>query len=387
MSANRNGEDASNFAPVERWLSRPAGGQEAEDRFASLVRDAGPAEPLSAVARARVWSRLRRRPTSRARIARLRWSVALSVLLTSGVVLGALSARKWWPGNAARTVPESTPAKPRAAGGGRGLARPASQPVPTTNDPPPAGEPVPAAAPAAPPADEPVPEAAPPAPPVHAIAARHASPARAEIIAKAEPAERAADREPEAIAPPQFESAKRAPVAPSPPPAAPASALPGETPLLSGALLQLRQKRDARGALAALDEYRARYPNGTLKREAESARIDALLLLGRNDEALAELRDLTPQPGGRGQELRLIRGELTAASDCQRAVVDFDRILNEQAAAALVERALHGRAACRLRLGDEPGAIHDLSEYLRRFPAGRFAPEARRALEARRRDL
>ena len=387
MSANRTREDASNFDAVERWLSRPAGGREAEDRFAALLRDAGPPGPLSAVARARVWSRFRRRPTSRAGIARLRWSVALSVLLTSGVVLGALSARKWWPGNATRTAPESTPAKPHAARGVRGVARPALQPVPTTNDSPPVGEPVPAAAPPAPPGDEPVPETAPPAPPVHAIAPRHTSPARDVTIAKAEPEERAAVREPEAIAPPHFESARRAPVAPSAPPASPASALPGETPLLSGALMQLRQKRDAGAALAALDEYRARYPNGTLKREAESARIDALLLLGRNAEALAELRDLTPQPGGRGQELRLIRGELTAASDCKGAFVDFDRILNEQAAAALVERALHGRAACRLRLGDEPGAIRDLTEYLRRFPAGRFAAEARRALEARSEDL
>src|SRR5262245_13680226 len=403
MSSNRTGED-----PVERWLSRPAGGREAEDRFAALVRDAGTPGPLGAVARARVWSRLRRRPASRARIARLRWSVALSVLLTSGVVLGALSARKWWPTNTTRTVPESAPAKPRAAHGVRGLARPALPPAPTTNAPPPVGEPVPAVAPPAPPVDEPVPQAAPPAPPVRAIAARHASPARAQIVAKAEPEQReadrapeqraadrapevraadrapevrAADRAPDASAPPQLETARPDPVAPAPPPPAPASALSGEAPLLSGALAQLRQKRDARAALAALDEYRTRYPNGTLKREAARARIDALLLLGRNDEALAELRDLTLQPGGRDQELRLIRGELTAASDCKRAFADFDRILNEQAAAALVERALHGRAACRLRVGDEAGATHDLTEYLRRFPAGRFAPEARRALE------
>ena len=116
--------------------------------------------------------------------------------------------------------------------------------------------------------------------------------------------------------------------------------------MLGEALLRLRQKRDARGALAALDEYRARYPNGTLKREAETARIDALLLLGRNDEALAELGALTLQPVGRDQELRLIRGELAAATDCKRAVVDSNRILNEQATAAVVERALHGRAAC-----------------------------------------
>jgi hypothetical protein len=38
--------------------------------------------------------------------------------------------------------------------------------------------------------------------------------------------------------------------------------------------------RDARGERATLDPYRAGYPDGTLKHEAESARIDALVLLG-----------------------------------------------------------------------------------------------------------
>jgi hypothetical protein len=365
MNSNRTGERASSFAPVERWVSLPAGGREAEDRFASLIRTAGPPGELGAVARARVWARLRRRPAARARIGHLRWGVALGLLLTSGVVLGALSARRWWPARPARTEPGSTPARPRASHGVRGLAQPPLQPAPSTMDSPPVDQPVP----------QPVPAAAPPAPPVRASAAPHASPARARIVAQAEAPAPTAEREPETVSPP----------AATPGPAA--SALSGETPLLSEALLQLRQKRDARGALAALDEYRARYPNGTLKREAESARIDALLLLGRNDEALAELRALSLQAAGRDQELRLIRGELAAATDCKRAFVDFDRLLNEKVAAALVERALHGRAACRLRLGDETGAIRDLTEYLRRFPEGRFAPEARRTVEAPRQDL
>jgi hypothetical protein len=361
MSSNQARERAKNVAPVERWLSRPAGGDKTEDRLASLMRTAGPPGGLGAVARARVWSRLRQRPTSRARIARLRWSVALSLLLTSGAVLGALSARRWWPAKPATTVPGLTPATPHAARGVRALGQPHLQP----------------------PVDEPVPEDARPAPRVRASAAPHASQARGEIVAKAAPAARTTGRGPEAISPSPSESARLEPAAPG----SGASALSGETSLLGEALLRLRQKRDARGALAALDAYRARYPNGTLTREAETARIDALLLLGRNDEALAELGALTLQPVGRDQELRLIRGELAAATDCKRAVVDFDRILNEQATAAVVERALHGRAACRLRTGDETGATRDLTEYLRRFPAGRFAPEARRILEARRQDL
>lgn len=372
-------------APVERWLSRPAGGDKTEDRLASLMRTAGSPGGLGAVARARVWSRLRQRPTSRARIARLRWSVALSLLLTSGAVLGALSARRWWPAKPARTVPGLTPATPHAARGVRALGQPRLQPPvddPVPEDPRPAPPVRASAAPAVRASVAPAARAS-AAPPVHASAAPPAAQARGEIVVEAAPAARTTGRGPEATSPSPSEFARPDPVAPG----SGASALSGETALLGEALLRLRQKRDARGALAALDAYRARYPNGTLTREAETARIDALLLLGRNDEALAELGALTLQPVGRDQELRLIRGELAAATDCKRAVVDFDRILNEQATAAVVERALHGRAACRLRTGDEIGAIRDLTEYLRRFPAGRFAPEARRTLEARREEL
>jgi hypothetical protein len=178
--------------------------------------------------------------------------------------------------------------------------------------------------------------------------------------------------------PPRRARARDLALAAAPREATAGSELAGETPLLSEALTRLRQQRDARGALATLDVYRDRYPNGTLKREAVSARIDALLLLGRDDDALAELRRLTLQGQGRDLELRLIRGELAAPTDCARAVADFDRVLAEQTPQAFAERALHGRAACRARLGDEAGAKRDLAEYLRRFPAGRFAPEARR---------
>jgi hypothetical protein len=161
----------------------------------------------------------------------------------------------------------------------------------------------------------------------------------------------------------------------------------GEAPLLAEAVTRLRVKRDARGALAALDGYRSRFPDGMLKREADGVRIDALLTLGHDKEALAELRGLSLRSQGRDQELRLIRGELAAATDCEGAVVDFDRVLADQATPALAERALYGRAACRLRLGDRAGATRDLGEYLRRFPAGRFVAEARRIVEDARKQL
>ncbi|HVU49406.1 MAG TPA: hypothetical protein VHL80_01905, partial [Polyangia bacterium] len=79
-------------------------------------------------------------------------------------------------------------------------------------------------------------------------------------------------------------------------------------------------------------------------------------------------------------ELRVIRGELAARASCSAAVADFDRALAASPPPALAERALHGRAACLVRLGEPAAARRDLEEYLRRFPEGRFAAEARRGL-------
>jgi hypothetical protein len=178
------------------------------------------------------------------------------------------------------------------------------------------------------------------------------------------------------------------PTAPSPtPPSArePAAALSAsdlavETSMLGEALTLLRRQHDASGALGVLDAYEARFPRGTLHREASVARVDALLLLGRDADALGVLRELALQPRGRDQELRVIRGELASPTSCAAAVADFDRVLTEAPAPALVERTLHGRAACLARLGDAEGARRDLTQYLRLFPQGRFAPEARRSL-------
>src|SRR5262249_18921193 len=123
---------------------------------------------------------------------------------------------------------------------------------------------------------------------------------------------------------------------------------------------------------------------GILRREADEARADALLLLGRSDQALAALEGLTLAGAGRrAQELRVIRGELRAARDCTAAARDFGAVLEAAPAGTsdLTERALYGRAACRARSGDRTGAAADLDLYLDRFPAGRFAAEALHARE------
>jgi hypothetical protein len=341
-------------AGPERWMSRAEGGTDVEDRLAALIRAGEPARELGPVGRARVWSRLRRGSRSRRPLTSLRWGVAIAVLLTSGLVIGAMSARRWWPERSAGT-PAPGPAEPHPAHAARHRGERTEQAAAlpdaiTAEDAPPIADPAPKPSPvqvARAIADPGLPPSSAPRSATPSSRAHGSRGTRARDLALA-------------------------------PREASASELAAETPLLSEALTRLRQKRDARGALATLDVYRARYPDGTLKHEAETARVDALLLLGRDDEALAELRRLRLQAQGRDLELRLIRGELTAATDCARAAADFDRVLAERTPPAFAERALHGRAACRARLGDEAGAQSDLAEYLRRFPAGRFAPEARR---------
>lgn len=150
-----------------------------------------------------------------------------------------------------------------------------------------------------------------------------------------------------------------------------------ESDLLTRALTRLRTEGDAAGALAVLDQYQREFPRGTLRLESDVARLDAFLALGRRGEALALLDRLPIDRIGRGPELRVVRAELRAREDAVRAIRDFDAALAVSLSPALHERALFGRAASRLRGGDAAGARVDFAEYLRRYPHGRFAAEAR----------
>jgi tetratricopeptide (TPR) repeat protein len=168
-------------------------------------------------------------------------------------------------------------------------------------------------------------------------------------------------------------------LAPHPPEktVAPAESL-SEERLLAAAVRALRAKQDAASALAALDVYQARYPQGRLSVEASVLRVDALTALHRQPEALRFLDelDLGRVPGG--VERRLQRGELRAASGRFReAIADFDGVLAQTRGTDAIERALAGRARCRQRLGDLAAARADAIEYLQRFPSGPFAPQAR----------
>ena len=170
--------------------------------------------------------------------------------------------------------------------------------------------------------------------------------------------------------------------------------LPDEHSLLTTAVRRLRTAHDPASALAALDDYRARFPGGVLAPEAGMLRAEALLQIGRKGDALAELDRLSLAQMPNSAEPHVLRGELRAAVGRWReALADFDVVLRGHAGARAyigaptdakaqgrLERALWGRALARSRLGDDAGARADLQECLRRFPGGRFASEATRLL-------
>lgn len=162
---------------------------------------------------------------------------------------------------------------------------------------------------------------------------------------------------------------------------APASLLAEESRLLGAALRQLRQERDAAAALQTLDQYRSRFPGGSLSEEAQAARVDALLQLERRAEALTVLEQTRFQRLPRGGELLALRGELRAAAGrCREADGDFQAALAGRPTPQVTERALYGRASCLARLGDREGAQKLLRQITEHFPGGRYAEPARRAL-------
>ncbi len=170
---------------------------------------------------------------------------------------------------------------------------------------------------------------------------------------------------------------------PSPAPLANPSALAQESRLLAGAIHKLRQERNPGQALAMLDQHRARFgARGALEPEAEVTRIEALLRLGRHDQALELLDGQVLTATGVGREMLVARAELRAEKGrCGAALNDFNLLLATEAAPDLVtERALYGRATCRAQQGDWAGARSDLEHYLTRFPSGRFANQARVAI-------
>jgi hypothetical protein len=152
-----------------------------------------------------------------------------------------------------------------------------------------------------------------------------------------------------------------------------------EAASLEAALSALRSgtREGASRALSSIERHLREFSGGALELEARVARVDALLLLGRRHEAERELSALPIESVGRSRELRLIRAELRAVMDCRAALADFQVLVDQALPSAWQERALFGRGACLLRLGDGAGAERDFARYLDQFPSGRFAEQIR----------
>jgi hypothetical protein len=175
----------------------------------------------------------------------------------------------------------------------------------------------------------------------------------------------------------------RLPRAPTEPPPIARADAPEEARLVARAFRHLRSEGDAAAALADLEERERHFGSGTLATEAALARAEALLLLGRTDEALPILVGLRDPRSGLTPEVRAARAELLAkAKRCAEAITDFDALLAPGAPPSTRERALYGRASCRVQDGRTADAISDLESYVQQYPQGRFAPAVREALAA-----
>ena len=259
----------------------------------------------------------------------------------------------------------------------------------------------------APPADQPIVPAEPPAVPAPAVPPETTSVAALDTPAKAKAVSApvapvvsvATISKVAALHPSTALKTTRAPLAEPAslepmPPAEASPPPPDEHFLLTTAVRRLRTAHDPASALAALDNYRVRFPSGALAPEASMLRAEALLQIGRKRDALAELDGLSLVQMPNSDEPHVLRGELRAAVGRWReALADFDVVLRGRAgesadigaptdakAQGRLERALWGRALARSRLGDDAGARADLRDCLRLFPRGRFAPEAARLL-------
>ena len=120
---------------------------------------------------------------------------------------------------------------------------------------------------------------------------------------------------------------------------------------------------------------------GVFGPEVAAFRIEVLLALGRTGAALADLERLPIATLPRATEWLVLRAELRGKATRWRAAEeDFAAALSARPLKQeLEERALWGRAVARLYQGNVEGARADATNYLRRFPHGRFRSEAEKA--------
>ena len=109
------------------------------------------------------------------------------------------------------------------------------------------------------------------------------------------------------------------------------SGLSAEMAAYEGARLRRDVLGDPQGALAALTQYRQRFPNGSLRREADVSILELLVQLGRTQEALTQTEQLLAAPTGKERvaELRLLRARLFRKSGNVSAAAQEYRLVEQ----------------------------------------------------------
>ncbi len=379
----------SRTLPPTRLGTTGTRGEPGAEGYADLARLLGAAPttpPLDGFAVARVERRLYESLATRSLRGRARWvpavTVAAALLFGGGLVAtGAtvVAHRGWslrqllsalsWPAQRPTTAPHVTP-NARASGVARAAHRPPNEPglgpsgagLAGPPEQPPAFETAPA-----------VPAPKLPVSPSWAPTAASVAPLAAGTPDRPRPP-RPTSPQPSAVLPSSLPSSlpsfSHLPVSPSHGAAGGELARSEEVRLFTRAVASLRREGRAAASIALCDEYLRRFPDGVLGDEVEAVRAEAELRAGDHGAALAGLGRLTLRDDERGLALRLARAELRAETSCAAALADFDRVLAAGGTAALTERALYGRSACRARSGDEQGAKADARAYLKRFPNG-----------------
>ncbi|HEY0882321.1 MAG TPA: tetratricopeptide repeat protein, partial [Archangium sp.] len=134
-------------------------------------------------------------------------------------------------------------------------------------------------------------------------------------------------------------------------------------------------------AVGTFTEARTRFPSGSLRIELSLGLIEALLATGRPAEALHELDALSATSAGaeRADELTFLRAQLARATNRHAEAISLLAPLAARSS-PFAERALIALADSQTRSGQADAARTALREYLRRFPTGHHAADARRAL-------
>ena len=162
----------------------------------------------------------------------------------------------------------------------------------------------------------------------------------------------------------------------------------GASALLNRGLRELHEEEDPEKALVTFDEYRDYFGDRPLPLSGVAARVDVLVALNRDADALeqldaAALDAVDTVDGAVARGLRIQRAELRSKRRrCEGAITDFDPLVATKD--AIGARALYGRAICHLRLGDRAPALLDFDAYLKQYPSGPKADEVAKRLKSKR---